>query len=123
MQHDSYCAQRYSALGTGQLGFDSLGDIVEDEGSPSPSLEHRSHFKAHTDSAAAAPGPYAGPCQALASLVCILHALLCSVQSTHACGHVETKIGYSMVSQRLAWWCITHTTVCQSGLYRDFNNS
>ena len=80
-------------LGTGQLGFDSLGDIVEDEGSPSPSLEHRSHFKAHRDNAAAAPGPYAGPCQALASLACILHALLCSVQSAHACGHDQTQDG------------------------------
>ncbi|CAK0733952.1 hypothetical protein CVIRNUC_000360 [Coccomyxa viridis] len=54
------CCSSWQARG--QLGFDSLGDIVEDEGSPSPSLEHRSHFKAHRDNAAAAPGPYAeGP--------------------------------------------------------------
>ena len=61
MLHNNNCAQRYPVLGTGQLGFDSLGDIVEDEGSPSPSLEHRSHFKAHRDGVAAAPGTYAGP--------------------------------------------------------------
>ena len=90
MQHDNHCAQRYPVLRTGQLGFDSLGDILEDEGSPSPSLEHRSHFKAHRDSAAAAPGPYAGPCQDLAFLACILHALLCYVESAHACGHFQT---------------------------------
>ena len=120
MQHTNLCTQRHPVLRAGQLGFGSLGDIIEDEGSSSPSLEHRSHSaRAHRDSLAAAPGPYAGASQALAFLACILDARLRVRLHADRSSCVVT-LHYPTENSWLAYQLgISGMTTCQPRLSRD----